>query len=50
MFHISVATHYCGGQIAASRVTLTGKLASCGMEGPAKGVTFSRGKLFETLL
>ncbi len=40
MFHISVATHYCGGQIAASKVTLTGKLASCGMEGPAKELPF----------
>ncbi len=40
MFHISVATHYCGGQIAASKVTLTGKLASCGMEGPEKELPF----------
>jgi len=40
MFHISVATHYCGGKIAASMVTLTGKLASCGMEGPEKGLPF----------
>jgi len=34
MFHFSVATHYCGGHIAASKVSLTGKLASCGMEDP----------------
>ena len=40
MFHFSVATHYCGDQIAASRVTLTGKLASCGMEDPEKGLPF----------
>jgi hypothetical protein len=40
MLPISVATHYCGGQIADSRVTLTGKLASCGMEGPEKGFPF----------
>jgi len=40
MFHISVATHYCGGQIAASKVTITGKLASCGMESPAKELPF----------
>jgi hypothetical protein len=32
MLHFSVATHYCGGQLAASKVSLTGKLASCGME------------------
>jgi hypothetical protein len=47
MFHISVATHYCGGKIAASKVSLTGKLANCGMEGPEKelplpGITFSK--------
>jgi hypothetical protein len=40
MFHISVAKHYCGGQIAASMVTLTGKLASCGMEGSEKELPF----------
>jgi len=40
MFHISVATHYCGGQIADSMVTLTGKLASCGMEGTEKELPF----------
>lgn len=40
LFHISVATHYCGGQFAASSVTLTGKLASCGMEGPEKELPF----------
>lgn len=32
MLHLSVATHYCSGQIAASKVSLSGKLASCGME------------------
>jgi hypothetical protein len=40
MLHVSVATHYCGGQIADSRVTFTGKLASCGMESPEKGLPF----------
>jgi hypothetical protein len=33
MFHISVAWHYCGGKIAASKISLSGKLATCGMEG-----------------
>jgi len=33
MLHITVATHYCGGTEVASRVSLTGKLANCGMEG-----------------
>jgi len=47
MFHFSVATHYCGGHIAASKVSLTGKLAGCGMEDPHKqlppaGIYFSK--------
>jgi len=47
MFHFSVATHYCGGHIAASKVSLTGELASCGMEGsqkqlPPPGIYFSK--------
>lgn len=46
MLHISVATHYCGGKIAASTVSLTGKLANCGMENsenelPFPGIIFS---------
>lgn len=32
MLHLSVATHYCSGKIAASKISLSGKLASCGME------------------
>jgi hypothetical protein len=28
---VSVATHYCCGQVAATRVSLTGEPASCGM-------------------
>jgi hypothetical protein len=32
MLHLTVATHYCGGEIAASKISLSGKLASCGME------------------
>jgi hypothetical protein len=32
MLHLTVATHYCGGDIAASKISLSGKLASCGME------------------
>ena len=30
--HIKVATHFCGGKIAATKVSFTGKTASCGME------------------
>ncbi|MBW6500337.1 MAG: hypothetical protein K0B05_02990 [Bacteroidales bacterium] len=32
MLQISVATHYCGGEAVATKVTLSGKTASCGME------------------
>lgn len=29
---VSIDHHYCGGNLAATKVSLTGKLASCGME------------------
>lgn len=29
---VNIATHYCGGSPVATRVSLTGELASCGME------------------
>src|SRR5450759_4132645 len=32
MLHLTIATHFCGGKVAASKVSLSGKLASCGME------------------
>jgi hypothetical protein len=32
LFHLSLATHYCGGQEAASKISFSGILASCGME------------------
>jgi hypothetical protein len=32
MLHISVTQHYCGGELAASKISLSGGLASCGME------------------
>jgi hypothetical protein len=32
MLHFSVATHYCRGMIASSKVSLSGELATCGME------------------
>ena len=31
--HLTFATHYCGGSIAASKISVSGELASCGMEG-----------------
>ena len=47
MLNISVATHYCGGTVAASKVSLTGILADCGMEDnekdlPPSGTLFSK--------
>lgn len=41
MVHLTVATHYCGGKIAATEVSLTGKLADCGMERPEGRLPFS---------
>jgi hypothetical protein len=32
MLHLSIATHYCGGRVAGSKISVSGKLASCGME------------------
>jgi hypothetical protein len=32
MIQLSVATHYCGGEIAGSKISFSGKVASCGME------------------
>lgn len=36
MLHLSVATHYCGGKIASSKISISGKLATCGMEADQK--------------
>jgi hypothetical protein len=41
MLNLSVAKHYCGGKIVASKVSLTGKLANCGMEGTEKKLPLS---------
>ena len=32
MLQVSVATHYCHGNIAASKISFSGKHATCGME------------------
>jgi hypothetical protein len=29
--HFTIATHYCGGKIAATKISLSGKVATCGM-------------------
>lgn len=39
VMHFTVATHYCGGEISATKVTVSGELASCGMEGPVDNCT-----------
>jgi hypothetical protein len=31
--HLTFANHYCGGTLAASKISISGELASCGMEG-----------------
>jgi hypothetical protein len=47
MLHISIAMHYCEGKEVATTISLTGKLASCGMvcskdEIPLQGTNFTR--------
>jgi hypothetical protein len=46
VLHISVAMHYCEGEVVAAKVSLSGKLASCGMtcskeELPLQGTNYS---------
>jgi len=31
--HLTIATHHCGGEFAATKASFSGELASCGMEG-----------------
>lgn len=33
---LTIAIHYCSGEVAATKVSLSGKLASCGMESTEK--------------
>jgi hypothetical protein len=37
---LTIATHFCGGEVAATKVSLSGKLASCGMERTKESSTF----------
>jgi hypothetical protein len=39
VLHFSVATHLCGGTIAASKISFSGTLASCGMETDQQDLT-----------
>jgi hypothetical protein len=44
VIHITIATHYCGSQGATSeKVSITGELASCGMEGPGETCPLQQG-------
>jgi hypothetical protein len=47
MLHVSVATHYCGGMKATSKISLSGKLATCGMEDDKRDLPFT-GPQFST--
>ncbi|MEI6680015.1 MAG: hypothetical protein WCL21_15480 [Mariniphaga sp.] len=38
--HFTVSTHYCGGVVAATKVSVSGELASCGMEGASDQCQF----------
>lgn len=47
MLHLLLAVHYCEGQEVAATVSLTGKLASCGItcseeETPLQGTNFTK--------
>ena len=47
MLHISVAMHYCGEKEVATTISITGKLATCGMacskdEIPLQGTNFTK--------
>lgn len=35
---LTIAIHYCSGEVAATKVSLSGKLASCGMESTEKNL------------
>ena len=41
LLNISVSTHYCQGKVAASKISLSGKHASCGMEDEYKDYPLS---------
>jgi hypothetical protein len=41
MIRVVVAEHYCHGSLAASKISLSGKTASCGMEDDVTAFPFS---------
>lgn len=49
MLNISAVRHYCGGVLAASKISLSGDLASCGMEDAEKSCQpYYAGDLFQS--
>jgi hypothetical protein len=40
--HVTIATHFCDGKVADTKVSLFGKLASCGMENTTEKFPFQR--------
>jgi hypothetical protein len=45
---LTISMHYCGGELADSRVSVVGHLASCGMEGIVDNCTASESSLDES--
>ncbi|MEI6142083.1 MAG: hypothetical protein WCP85_22610 [Mariniphaga sp.] len=45
--HLSVASHYCHGKLAAVKISITGEKATCGMEDEAES-SAPAGKFFKT--
>jgi hypothetical protein len=43
--HVTFATHFCGGKIAATKISVTGKVASCGMDSDEKSKSASETSL-----
>jgi len=41
----TIAKHYCGGEFAARKISLSGELATCGMEGSQKNSSSAGNKL-----
>ena len=49
MLNFSVARHYCRGELVASRISLSGTLATCGMEAGNEDCPYGqRGDLIES--
>lgn len=45
---LTISMHYCGGELADSKVSIVGHLASCGMEGIVDNCTASESSLDES--